>query len=203
MLKGDVFTEDVLSTWIEYKRTAEVDAAWMRPHPHEFELYFDVIARREVLPQNEIEHGPRRQTASTGSVTFGQRTTLIVSSSRRFPIRAQASADEKTTVLQRRTRKKGARAMVDWRGRRAGHPLGRVDRLGRLGALRARRSLDRARSRSASGSAWRSIFSAAGGESGDPRPLRSGRPWPASCYADRAEAAGCACTCCTSRTWVA
>jgi glutamine synthetase len=32
----------VLSTWIEYKRTAEVDAVRMRPHPHEFELYFDV-----------------------------------------------------------------------------------------------------------------------------------------------------------------
>jgi glutamine synthetase len=42
LLKGDVFTEDVLSTWIEYKRTAEVDAIRMRPHPHEFELYFDV-----------------------------------------------------------------------------------------------------------------------------------------------------------------
>ncbi len=42
LLKGDVFTEDVLSTWIEYKRTAEVDAVRMRPHPHEFELYFDV-----------------------------------------------------------------------------------------------------------------------------------------------------------------
>jgi glutamine synthetase len=42
LLKGDVFTEDVLSTWIEYKRTAEIDAVRMRPHPHEFELYFDV-----------------------------------------------------------------------------------------------------------------------------------------------------------------
>jgi glutamine synthetase len=42
LLKGDVFTEDVLSTWIEYKRTTEVDAMRMRPHPHEFELYFDV-----------------------------------------------------------------------------------------------------------------------------------------------------------------
>jgi glutamine synthetase len=42
LLKGDVFTEDVLQTWIEYKRTAEVDAVRMRPHPHEFELYFDV-----------------------------------------------------------------------------------------------------------------------------------------------------------------
>jgi len=42
LLKGDVFTEDALETWIEYKRTAEVDAVRTRPHPHEFELYFDV-----------------------------------------------------------------------------------------------------------------------------------------------------------------
>ena len=42
LLKGDVFTEDVMSTWIEYKRTAEVDPVRLRPHPHEFELYFDV-----------------------------------------------------------------------------------------------------------------------------------------------------------------
>ena len=42
LLKGDVFTEDVIETWIEYKRANEVDAGRLRPHPHEFELYFDV-----------------------------------------------------------------------------------------------------------------------------------------------------------------
>jgi glutamine synthetase len=41
LLKGDVFTEDVIESWIRYKREAEVDAVRMRPHPHEFELYFD------------------------------------------------------------------------------------------------------------------------------------------------------------------
>ena len=41
LLKGDVFTEDVIESWIQYKREAEVDAVRMRPHPHEFELYFD------------------------------------------------------------------------------------------------------------------------------------------------------------------
>ncbi len=41
LLKGDVFTEDVLETWIRYKRTNEVDAIRMRPHPHEFALYHD------------------------------------------------------------------------------------------------------------------------------------------------------------------
>jgi glutamine synthetase len=41
LLKGDVFTEDALQTWIEYKTSAEIDAVRLRPHPHEFELYFD------------------------------------------------------------------------------------------------------------------------------------------------------------------
>jgi glutamine synthetase len=42
LLKGDVFTEDALETWINYKREAEADAVRIRPHPYEFELYFDV-----------------------------------------------------------------------------------------------------------------------------------------------------------------
>jgi len=42
LLKGDVFTEDVVETWIEYKRLREVDPVRMRPHPHEFKLYFDI-----------------------------------------------------------------------------------------------------------------------------------------------------------------
>jgi glutamine synthetase len=41
LLKGDVFTEDVISTWIEYKRKREVDQVRIRPHPYEFALYFD------------------------------------------------------------------------------------------------------------------------------------------------------------------
>ena len=41
LLKGDVFTSDAIETWIAYKREAEVDAIRLRPHPHEFELYFD------------------------------------------------------------------------------------------------------------------------------------------------------------------
>jgi len=40
LLKGDVFTEDVIKTWIEYKRKNEVDAVRLRPHPYEFYLYF-------------------------------------------------------------------------------------------------------------------------------------------------------------------
>jgi glutamine synthetase len=42
LLKGDVFTADVIEGWINYKRKHEVDAMRLRPHPHEFELYFDI-----------------------------------------------------------------------------------------------------------------------------------------------------------------
>src|SRR5918996_730705 len=41
LLKGDVFTEDVLETWMEYKQTKEIDQVRLRPHPMEFALYFD------------------------------------------------------------------------------------------------------------------------------------------------------------------
>jgi glutamine synthetase len=42
LLKGDVFTEDVIQTWIDYKTESEVDALRLRPHPYEFALYYDV-----------------------------------------------------------------------------------------------------------------------------------------------------------------
>ena len=41
LLKGDVFTKDVIDTWIAHKRQHEVDAIRLRPHPYEFCLYFD------------------------------------------------------------------------------------------------------------------------------------------------------------------
>ncbi len=42
LLKGNVFTQDVIDTWIAYKREKEVDAVRIRPHPYEFFLYYDV-----------------------------------------------------------------------------------------------------------------------------------------------------------------
>jgi glutamine synthetase len=42
LLKGDVFTEDVIETWIRYKIEREVQAVELRPHPWEFALYYDV-----------------------------------------------------------------------------------------------------------------------------------------------------------------
>ena len=42
LLEGGVFTEDVIQTWLSYKRTNEVDAIRLRPHPYEFVLYGDI-----------------------------------------------------------------------------------------------------------------------------------------------------------------
>jgi glutamine synthetase len=41
LLKGGVFTEEIIQTWIDYKREKEVDAMRLRPHPYEFFLYYD------------------------------------------------------------------------------------------------------------------------------------------------------------------
>ncbi|MGH2754844.1 MAG: type I glutamate--ammonia ligase [Actinomycetota bacterium] len=42
LLEGGVFTEDVITTWIDYKRVHEVDELRLRPHPWEFYLYYDI-----------------------------------------------------------------------------------------------------------------------------------------------------------------
>ena len=41
LLNGDVFTEDLIQTWIDYKRSNELDPMRLRPHPYEFALYYD------------------------------------------------------------------------------------------------------------------------------------------------------------------
>jgi len=42
LLKGDVFTEEILEAFIDYKRKNEAEAVRLRPHPYEFELYYDI-----------------------------------------------------------------------------------------------------------------------------------------------------------------
>jgi len=42
LLKGDVFTKDVIDMWIDYKTENEVNPVKLRPHPHEFHLYYDI-----------------------------------------------------------------------------------------------------------------------------------------------------------------
>ena len=41
LLAGGVFSEELIHTWIDYKRENEVDVVRLRPHPAEFALYFD------------------------------------------------------------------------------------------------------------------------------------------------------------------
>lgn len=42
LLRGDVFTEDLIETYIGYKKKNEADAVRLRPHPYEFSLYYDI-----------------------------------------------------------------------------------------------------------------------------------------------------------------
>lgn len=42
LLRGDVFTHDVIESWLKYKRAEEVEALRLRPHPYEFCMYYDV-----------------------------------------------------------------------------------------------------------------------------------------------------------------
>ena len=42
LMEGNVFTKDLIETWIDYKRTNELLPFAQRPHPYEYELYFGV-----------------------------------------------------------------------------------------------------------------------------------------------------------------
>ncbi len=42
LTRGGVFTKDLIDTWISFKRSQEVDYVRLRPHPAEFELYYDL-----------------------------------------------------------------------------------------------------------------------------------------------------------------
>jgi len=42
LLRGDVFTEDVIDTWLTWKRDREIEPMRLRPHPYEFCLYYDL-----------------------------------------------------------------------------------------------------------------------------------------------------------------
>ncbi len=42
LLKGDVFTRDAIDMWIDYKTENEINDVRLRPHPHEFYLYYDI-----------------------------------------------------------------------------------------------------------------------------------------------------------------
>jgi glutamine synthetase len=41
LLKGKVFTEDLIAAWVTWKREKELDEMHLRPHPYEFHMYYD------------------------------------------------------------------------------------------------------------------------------------------------------------------
>jgi glutamine synthetase len=41
LTEGGVFTDDLIETWIQWKREKELDLMALRPHPYEFHLYYD------------------------------------------------------------------------------------------------------------------------------------------------------------------
>ena len=53
LLRGDVFTKDAIHEWLDFKRNKELNPIRMRPTPHEFFLYFDILIR--------IQRGARRE----------------------------------------------------------------------------------------------------------------------------------------------
>jgi glutamine synthetase len=42
LTKGDVFSEELIETFVTYKRKSEAEAVRLRPHPYEFALYYDI-----------------------------------------------------------------------------------------------------------------------------------------------------------------
>src|SRR4029077_11413630 len=65
---GGVFTDDLIETWINYKRLNEIDAVRLRPHPWEFMLYYDIWAYFDGLP---VTPGGVGQTKSSQVVSCG------------------------------------------------------------------------------------------------------------------------------------
>jgi glutamine synthetase len=49
LIEGGVFTDDPIETWLDYKRTKEVDQIRLRPHPWEFMLYYDLQSKVDTL----------------------------------------------------------------------------------------------------------------------------------------------------------
>jgi glutamine synthetase len=45
LLEGGVFDRDFIETWIDFKRSTEVQPVSLRPHPYEYQLYFDLLSR--------------------------------------------------------------------------------------------------------------------------------------------------------------
>ena len=73
LLEGGVFTQDVIDTWIEYKRTHELDAVRLRPHPYEFHstTIFELAATGIGAPRGR-PFGPASRVAGKCSSGYFQ-----------------------------------------------------------------------------------------------------------------------------------
>ena len=65
LTEGNVFTPDLIETWIDYKRTDEIAPVQLRPHPHEFELYYDIEASQPSDLRWSRSQGPRGHSGDT------------------------------------------------------------------------------------------------------------------------------------------
>ena len=52
LLRGDVFTQDVIDTWCAWKRENEIDPMRLRPHPYEFCMYYDCLLYTSPSPRD-------------------------------------------------------------------------------------------------------------------------------------------------------
>ena len=63
LLKGDVFTKDVIETWIDYKRTNELNELALRPHPYEFQLFLTNQDEEQIPNVERLASTPGGRTA--------------------------------------------------------------------------------------------------------------------------------------------
>ena len=91
--EGGVFTEDLIETWIDYKRTKEIDAVRLRPTPHEFEMYFDVLDGHTARKaRRRARRGPFRFQWRTGGGSRTRAALRLVARSRSWPPRGRRFA---------------------------------------------------------------------------------------------------------------
>ena len=75
LLRGDVFTKDVIETWISYKREKEVDAIALRLHPYEFHLYFRHLG--PLITTNAMSALPKADMCSAPThVCYGPKADI-------------------------------------------------------------------------------------------------------------------------------
>ena len=108
LLKGDVFTEDVIATWIEYKRKDEVDAgAPAAASARVRAVLRRVIATRDFESRTHDQNTDPVGDLRRGPLYFGHRISQIVSRGRRFPHESDASAGRHAVACSAHRERRG------------------------------------------------------------------------------------------------